>query len=358
MLDNVFWGNTVKDWGISLIIIVCTILFTKLLAIFNQKVVKKITLKTRNKIDDLVFDTVEAPIKFGVLLLGIWIALHRLHFSPKLTTGIEDSYRILVVLNITWFFVRTFTSLLDVYWNKKRDDSSRTERHTNRMMPIVKRIVVILVWLIGIVTALSNVGVNISALLGTLGIGGIAFALAAQDTIKNIFGAFTIFTDRPFSIGDTIRIDNFEGTIIDVGIRSTKMRNTDKRLISIPNSKLTDASIINISAEPMRRVVAKLGLTYETTPEKMSEAIKLLQSIPSKVKFVSPKDLTANFTDFADSALIITFTYFIEKRGDIGNTTSEVNMAILNDFNKAGLSFAFPTQTVYIDRGEEMGVKN
>ena len=89
--------------------------------------------------------------------------------------------------------------------------------------------------------ALSNIGVNISALLGTLGIGGIAFALAAQDTVKNIFGAFTIFTDKPFNIGDTIRVDSFEGTVIDVGARSTKIMDYDKRIITFPNYKITDA---------------------------------------------------------------------------------------------------------------------
>lgn len=136
------------------------------------------------------------------------------------------------------------------------------------MMPIIKRAILVVVWIIGLVMALSNIGVNISALLGTLGIGGIAFALAAQDTVKNIFGAFTILTDKPFSIGDTIRVDSFEGTIVDVGVRSTKMMDYDKRIITFPNYKITDANIINISSEPMRRVVLNIGLTYDTTPEK------------------------------------------------------------------------------------------
>lgn len=90
------------------------------------------------------------------------------------------------------------------------------------MMPIIRRTILVIVWIIGLVMALSNIGVNIGALLGTLGIGGIAFALAAQDTVKNVFGAFTILTDKPFNIGDTIRVDHIEGTVIDVGVRSTK----------------------------------------------------------------------------------------------------------------------------------------
>lgn len=352
MLEKEFWGNTLEDWGIAIIVIAVTILIAKLLGILNQKVIKKIVLKTKNKLDDIVFDTIEAPVKFGVLLLGLWIALHQLVYSDTLGATIDETYKILLVLNATWFFARLINSLIEAYWNRRSDNSPKTTKHTNRMMPVVKRTIVTIIWIIGIVMALSNVGVNISALLGTLGIGGIAFALAAQDTIKNIFGAFTIFTDRPFSIGDTIRFDSFEGTIVDVGMRSTKMRNYDKRLITIPNSKLTDASIINISAEPMRRVVMKIGLTYDTSPEKMNEAMRILNDMPSRVEFVSPKDIVANFTDFGDNAMIITFVYYIEKKGNIGNTTSNVNMEILSAFNKAGLNFAFPTQTIYIEKAD------
>lgn len=224
------------------------------------------------------------------------------------------------------------------------------------MMPIIKRTILVIVWLIGIVMALSNVGVNISALLGTLGIGGIAFALAAQDTVKNVFGAFTILTDKPFSIGDTIRVDSYEGTVVDVGVRSTKIMNYDKRIITFPNYKITDTSIVNISSEPMRRVVLNLGLTYDTTSEKMKEALELLKSIPKRVENVSsnPFDIVAVFTEYSDSALVIMYIYFIEKQGDILGVTSNMNMEILAAFNKAGLNLAFPTRTVYIQKDESL----
>lgn len=196
------------------------------------------------------------------MLLGIWIAIHRLVYPSSFVKVIDNTYSILIVLNITWIFARLFSGLLELYWEKKPNGQ------VNKMMPIIKRAILVVVWIIGLVMALSNIGVNISALLGTLGIGGIAFALAAQDTVKNIFGAFTILTDKPFSIGDTIRVDSFEGTIVDVGVRSTKMMDYDKRIITFPNYKITDANIINISSEPMRRVVLNIGLTYDTTPEK------------------------------------------------------------------------------------------
>ena len=346
MLENELWGNTIENWGISILIILGAIIIVKLLSLLGKKVIKPFVTGTDNHLDDVIFYSLEAPVKFAIILLGIWIAIHRLVYPDSFVKVVDNAYSILIVLDITWFFGRLFSSLLQVYWGKQSNGQA------NKMMPIIKRTILVIVWLIGIVMALSNVGVNISALLGTLGIGGIAFALAAQDTVKNVFGAFTILTDKPFSIGDTIRVDSYEGTVVDVGVRSTKIMNYDKRIITFPNYKITDTSIVNISSEPMRRVVLNLGLTYDTTSEKMKEALELLKSIPKRVENVSsnPSDIVAVFTEYSDSALVIMYIYFLEKQGDILGVTSNMNMEILAAFNKAGLNLAFPTRTVYIQK--------
>ena len=350
MLENELWGNTIENWGISILIILGAIIIVKLLSLLGKKVIKPFVTGTDNHLDDVIFYSLEAPVKFAIILLGIWIAIHRLVYPDSFVKVVDNAYSILIVLDITWFFGRLFSSLLQVYWGKQSNGQA------NKMMPIIKRTILVIVWLIGIVMALSNVGVNISALLGTLGIGGIAFALAAQDTVKNVFGTFTILTDKPFSIGDTIRVDSYEGTVVDVGVRSTKIMNYDKRIITFPNYKITDTSIVNISSEPMRRVVLNLGLTYDTTSEKMKEALELLKSIPKRVENVSsnPSDIVAVFTEYSDSALVIMYIYFIEKQGDILGVTSNMNMEILAAFNKAGLNLAFPTRTDYIQKDESL----
>lgn len=349
MLEYELWGNSLETWGISILFIVGAIVIVKLISLISKKFLKPLVTRTSNRLDDVIYYSLEEPIKFAIILLGVWIAIHRLVYPDNFVKVVDNAYGILIVLNITWIFARLSGGLLQVYWGH------RAKGQATKMMPIIKRTILVVVWIIGIVMALSNVGVNISALLGTLGIGGIAFALAAQDTVKNIFGAFTILTDKPFSIGDTIRVDSFEGTIVDVGVRSTKMMDYDKRIITFPNYKITDASIINISSEPMRRVVLKLGLTYNTAPEKMKEALEILRGLPAKVKDASskPSDAIANFSDYTDSALVITFMFYIEKQGDILGVASEMNMAILTAFNEAGLEFAFPTRTVYIQNDED-----
>lgn len=351
MFEKEIWGNTIENWGISILIVLGAIVLVKLISYISRKWLKPFVTRTQNHLDDVFYYSLESPVKFAIILLGLWIAIHRLVYPDNFVNVVDNAYKILIVLTITWIFARLGSGLLQVYWGRKASGQ------INKMMPIIKRTILVLIWIIGIVMALSNIGVNISALLGTLGIGGIAFALAAQDTVKNIFGAFTILTDKPFTIGDTVRIDSFEGTVVDVGVRSTRIKNYDNRIITFPNYKVTDASIINISSEPMRKVSLNLGLTYGTSPEMMQKALDILKEIPKSVDNVSsnPSDIITNFSEYADSALVITYMYFIKKQGDILKVQSDMNMAILSAFNKAGLNFAFPTRTVYIQDDEQEG---
>ncbi|MFR0677848.1 mechanosensitive ion channel family protein [Dysgonomonas sp.] len=336
MLEKEILGNSILNLGISILIIVGAFIIAKLVSFVLKKVMGSFIKKTSNRLDDIIYDSIRSPVLFAIMLIGIWIAIHRLVYPDGFVHTVDNAYKILIILNITWLAARLVSNLLEEYWVKKN--------HTQRMLPVVKRTLLVVVWIIGLVMALSNVGVNIGALLGTLGIGGIAFALAAQDTVKNILGAFTLLTDKPFNIGDTIKIDNFEGTIIDIGARSTKMLDYDKRIISFPNYKVADAYVINISVEPKRRVVMKINLAYNTTYEMMNAAMNILKEIPSNVQYVSPNDLVINFSDFTDSALVITFIYFIEKEGDIGKTTSDVNLEVLRTFNQENIKLVHPIQ--------------
>jgi MscS family membrane protein len=275
------------------------------------------------------------------MLLAVWIAAMRLNLDIKVQEIITKSYRILIILNFTWLIVKLLSALLDRVAQVKAEKNKAANMPVDtKLMPLIKRIIIMTVWAVGIVTALNNVGVSVGALLGALGIGGIAVALAAQDTVKNIIGGITLFADRPFRIGDRIKFDAFDGTVKDIGVRSTRIYTADKRIITIPNFKIMDASIENISDEPRHRVVIKLGLTYDTTPEKMKEAISILKSMPNTIKDIHNKDLSATFSDFGDYALIITYIYFIRKSApDVMEATSKVNFEILNQFNQAGINF-------------------
>ncbi len=348
MFSQIYYGNSLNEWIISFLIIIGAMVLNKIIVLFNKHVITKLTEKTNNRMDDILFKMLQAPVLLGVMLLAIWIATNRLNFDPKIDAFFSKSYQFLIVLNITWFLVRFINSIIEEYLVPKAEDKT-TKYLDNTLVPIVRRGILGVIWAIGIMMALRNVGVDVGALIAGLGIGGLAFALAAQDTIKNIFGGITIFTDRPFRIGDRVKVDGFDGFIEDIGIRSTRLRTLEKRLVTIPNYKIVEASIENVSDEQMRRVLMNIGLTYDTTPEKMQEAIAILKNIPKIHKDVDTHELTAVFSNFSPYSLDIKFIYWVKKSGDVMEAPSRVNFDILKQFKEAGLNFAYPTQTVLLN---------
>jgi MscS family membrane protein len=352
ILDKIFYGNTLENWGISLIIIVSALILNKVIALLTKRFIRKIAARTENKYNGMLIKSIVSPILLGIMLLAIWIAAIRLHWNKEAFDVISKSYNMLIILNFTWLFVRLVAALLDEHIRKMEEKNKAANLPIdNKLMPLIRRTIVIVIWVIGIVTALSNAKVDVAALLGALGIGGFAIALAAQDTVKNIIGGITLFTDRPFKIGDRIRFDAIDGNVEDIGVRSTKIRTLDGRIITIPNSKIVDASIENVSCEPRRRMVLQLKLASDTAPEKIKEAIAILKSIPQTVKEIGSKDLATFFSDFEGTALVITYVYFIRKSApDITEAISKVNFEILNQFKQADINFATPAQKIYIDK--------
>lgn len=348
MFSEIYYGNSLNEWLISIFIIIGAVVLNNLIVLVNKHLINKLTNKTKNRMDDILFKMLQAPVLLGVMLLAIWIASSRLNLDPKVDVFFSRSYQFLIVLNITWFLVRFVNALIEEYLVPKAEDKT-TKYLDNTLVPIVRRGILGVIWAIGILMALRNVGVDVGALIAGLGIGGLAFALAAQDTIKNIFGGITIFTDRPFRIGDRVKVDGFDGFIEDIGIRSTRLRTLEKRLVTIPNYKIVEASIENVSGEQARRVLMTIGLTYDTTPDKMLEAIAILKNIPKIHKEVDSKELVAVFSNFSPYALEIKFIYWIKKSGDVMEVPSKVNFDILKQFKDAGLCFAYPTQTMYVE---------
>ncbi|MDD3320673.1 MAG: mechanosensitive ion channel family protein [Paludibacter sp.] len=351
MLDQIYYENSIKEWIISLLIILGALLLNKAIVILNKHVIHKLTSKTKNRLDDILFKMLESPVLLGIALASIWIASSRLNLDPSIDKFFQKAYQVLIVINITWFAVRFINALIEEYIQPIADDPNN-KRIDSNFLPIIRRSLLGIIWAIGAVMALNNAGVNVGTLIASLGIGGLAFALAAQDTLKNIFGGITIFTDRPFRIGDRIKVDGFDGIIEDIGIRSTRLRTLDRCLVTIPNYKIVEASVENVSEEPMRRIVSKIGLTYSTSPEKMNEAIDILKNLPKKIKGIDSKDIFVFFSEFADFSMVITLIYFIKKESDIPQTISKVNIEILTTFNAASLDFAFPTQTIHLTNEE------
>lgn len=339
-----FYYNTIGDWAISLAIIVGTVVAAKILYWIIGSIVKRITAKTKTKLDDIMVDMLEEPIVLIATIAGVWFAVARLSFPEPIQKWIDTVYWVMIAITITWFIARLVDALIKEYIVPL---TQKTEGDLDdQIIPIVRKAIRAAIWIIGIIIALNNAGYNVGALLAGLGIGGLAFALAAKDTVANFFGGVTIFTDKPFKINDRVKIGGFDGIITEIGIRCTRLKTFENRIVTIPNSKFTDGMVENVSVEPHRKVVLKLGVIYDTTAEKLKTGMKALQAIVDNHASLEENSVIS-FNEFGDFALGILFIYYIKKGEDIMGTQTEVNVKIKEDFEKIGLEMAFPTQTVY-----------
>lgn len=338
--------NDLWQWLISLLIVLGGWLVVKVLLWLSRNFFMRIASRTETKIDDIIFGEAEKPIVLAVILFSLWVALRRLALPEKVDTATDYSYRVLIIINVCWFLTRIIEGVIQEYLIPLAD---RSDRIDNNAVRLFRRFVCWLVWILGTLTALNNVGVNVGALLAGLGIGGMALALAAQDTIKNIFAGLVIFADRPFRIGDRIKVNDYEGYVEDIGIRSVRLRMLNRQRLTLSCSTVADAAIVNVTAEPARRIYVNLGLTYDTTPERMELALDILKGIPDVVTKIE-RESYAYFMNYGDFSLNLRYIYDIKSGMDYYETQSEVNLCILTEFNRNGLDFAFPTQTLYVKK--------
>jgi MscS family membrane protein len=339
-----FYNNTIGNWAVSLIIIFGAIIIARIFYWFLNRIATSFTQKTASNIDDLLLNASKEPSVFIVAILASWYGLERLHFTGEMDSLIGSVYFFIVSIGITWLIVRLIDAFISKYLVPL---AANTESDfDDQLLPIIQKGTKSLLWVLGIIVALNNAGYNVSAIIAGMGIGGLAFAMAAKDSIANIFGGFTVFTDKPFRINDRIKISGFDGTVTEIGLRSTRLKTLEGRIVTIPNSKFIGGLVENVTLEPTRKVVMSLGLTYETTPEKMELAMSLLSDI-HKTMLQLDKVRHISFTDFGDFSLGITFIYYIKKGEDILGAKSELNLKILKAFNDNSLEMAFPTQTIY-----------
>lgn len=345
-LDKTFWSNTVLDWFIAIGIVLTCYIGARIFLYITNKVVKKYTEKTKTQLDDILIDKLEEPLAVAITIAGLFWAVEYL-VIPNLTVEKFLNKLLLfgLVLNVTWAIARTLDALISEYLVPLTEKTSNS--FDDQLVPIAQKGAKYAIWSLGVVLALDNLDFDIGAMIAGLGIGGLALALAAQDAVKNIFGGIMIFVDKPFKLGDRIQIHGYDGIVEMVGLRSTRIRTLEGRLVTMPNSKFNDNEVTNIASEPTRRVLLNLGLTYDTPPQKMQLAMSILREIAVSHQDKIEEKILLSFNNFGDFSLGILFIYYIKKDTDILQIQTDMNMDILNRFNENGLEFAFPTQTVY-----------
>ena len=344
VLDDTYYGNTIGQWMTALLIAVAAVVLGRILYWLSSRIVKRMTAKTETDLNDVIVDRVEEPVVFAVTVLGVHWGLSTLNMSETAHLWLGRIIHALVIFAVAWMLTRLFDAFVQHFLVPLVE---KTEGDLDdQLLPIVRRGVKGAIWIVAIVVALNNAGYDVGALIAGLGIGGLAFALAAQDTISNLFGGFTIFTDRPFTIRDRIKVAGFDGTVDEIGVRSTRIRTLEGRLVTIPNSKIASAPVENVTSEPGRKVVFNLGLTYDTPPDRMNRAMEVVKEILTADEDIK-EDPVVGFTAFGASSMDLLVIYWIKPGSAILDVQTRTNMAILERFNAEKLEFAYPTQTLF-----------
>lgn len=287
-------------------------------------------------------------------LVGVWgglrVGVIFIHLGPAegiILTSLDVLLTISVALLVYY--------LVDVPDRWLRTQTEKTEtKFDDMLVPIVRKSLRVTVFLFAVVSIAQILSDKpVSALIAGLGLGGLAFALAAQDTIKNLFGSLVIFTDKPFGLGDRISYDGHDGTVEEVGLRSTRIRRSDGHVVTIPNGGLANNTIHNISDRPFIRRNFTIGVTYDTSPEKVREAKEILEDVLKDHEGLDPEGERlprVHFSDFSASSMDLKCIYWYHPAAywDYMEFTERVNLEILTRFNEAGIEFAFPSQTVYL----------
>ena len=315
--------------------------------------VKAIQTSTKTKFvfDTLLLKAISKPAEWAIVLGGFFIAFLILPI-PQKPVDIARFFRAALtgasVALVVWFAIRLVDGLAGLW----ADKAARTDtRLDDQFVPIARRSAKVFLVIIGIVLVLQNLGYSVGSLLAGLGIGGIVVAMASKDTMSNLFGSLVIFIDQPFQIGDWIEIDNIEGTVEEVSLRTTRIRTFSDSLITLPNLLFTTSSINNWSRMRKRRIKMTIGVAYATPREKIEAFVKAIREVIEQDEKILHDAYFVNFDAFGPSSLDI-FIYCFAATANWGEYLEIKQAFLLKIMSRAAelsIKFALPTQSIHVE---------
>lgn len=351
-IKGFMYSERIWNIGCALIILIFALLLQRIFAKFILALIKKVTNKTKNDIDNNLVEVLEKPAGFIFIILGIYLAGQVTDFSPNAELFIGRIVRSLILFTLFWAAYRA--SALFAAMFKKH--TVRPEYKFDHMLgSFLSNGFKVIIIILGSLTIAQIWFSELGAVITGLGLGGLAFALAAQDSAKNLIGSVTIMIDRPFTIGDWIQTPHVEGIVEEMGFRSTRVRTFAQAVVTIPNSTMSNDAITNWSRMGKRRANYRLGLTYRTTSDQMKECIERLREMLRDHPDVHQDTINVYFERFGDSALNIFLEFFT-------NTTNgqkyleiqeNINFKIMDILKELGLEVAFPSRSIYLEEIKE-----
>ncbi len=360
---QIFFGNSLQSYCWLVGVILFGVLFKKIVSRFLSKLLFKLFTKLSDEVNVETFIEMSLkPIAFFISVGSFYIAVNQLNYPLEVkivnyshlvnganvrqifTLGqlIDKLFLFFILLSFFWIILRMVDFVAYVFMRRAAATENRTD---DQLVPFLKELFKFIIYFIGFFVLLGYVfEVNALSLITGLGIGGIAIALAAKESLENLIASFTIFIDKPFTMGDLVRVDGVEGVIEKVGFRSTVLRSTDKTTFIIPNRAMIDGVLENLTRRNFRRVVFTIGLIYETDPKVIQNIIQNITSYLDKNKLTT--DQHVNFDGFDESALKIQVLYLVENIdfAEYLKVKETVNFKIIEIVKQNEAEFAYPVQ--------------
>lgn len=293
----------------------------------------------------LLVNSLQKPLAYLIGTIGLYIAFAINYNKP----GVTKVFKILIILIICWGIINYLSDnlFLSLRFGENADDTMNTTA-----LKFLANILKIVVIAFGVVMVISELGYNVNGLLTGLGVGGLAVSLAAQDAVGNLISGFIIIFDKPFKVGDLIESATVKGFVEEVTMRSTKIRTLDDSVITVPNSTLTKEAVTNISMMDKRRIKMTFGLVYSTTNETIEKVRNEIQKFIVDNKDILPEPCRIHFREFGDSALNFEVVCYTETSDmdEYLKIENELNLAIKKIVENNDTDFAYPTQTVYVQK--------
>ena len=353
-LNYEIFNNLISDYLLALLIfiigiIVINFILKKLLLKRLKKWVQNSKIGINNRLIKIIQKSITPLLYLGVL----YISIRNLALHPILTQAIDVVGLILATFIGIRFIGNFLEYLLATYWLKGEDDEAR-EQSIAILSPALRMIT----WTVGLIFLLGNLGFNISALIASLGIGGIAIALAAQGIFQELFSYFSILLDRPVKIGDFIIVGDLIGTVEHIGIKTTRLRSLSGEELILANSDLTSSRIHNYKRMEERRIVFNIGVTYETGLEQLQAIPELIRDIINQTE--NTRFDRCHFSSYGDFSLNFETVYYMETPDYTAymDAQQQINFAIKDYFEAKGIEMAYPTEVHYLSQRENQLIMN
>ena len=358
-LHRTFLGNALESYcwfiGIILLGLLFKKLLSKLLALFVFKVLKKYSSGVRY---EKLLLLLKKPLEILILLISIYFAFDRVHFPEEwnlvtiehfgLRLILFRVFQIFMVISITWIILRVIDFLGLALFHKASSANSKTDV---QLIPFIKDAAKVVVSIFSLFFILGAVfQLNVASLIAGLGIGGLAVALAAKESLENLLGSFTIFLDKPFTVGDLIKVGSIEGTVEKIGFRSTRIRTAEKSFVTVPNKKMVDSELDNLSLRMQRVVRFNMALSYGTKTAQVKNIITDILINLDNNPIIIKNETIVKLNNFSDNGIIVLISYTVDTMEYVVylKVREEINFNIMEIVEKHGSSFAHTTLDMFV----------